>query len=139
MKVFCIILLCLLFGYSCSPSNKIDRSTQSSDKISLHEGVWYTNFKNEVFMSCLGTLYPDNLIAAINSVDASSAANLDQLDYRSDVRSVIDSLVGAFIKRPETVWAIENRRVTMNVCLSYRNSTELDSIAIDLYKRVHSK
>jgi hypothetical protein len=75
----------------------------------------------------------------LNSLDGSSAANLDHLGYNEKIRDAIDSLAISFSKRNETKWTIENRNVTINVCLSYRNSIELDSIALRFYNQYSAK
>ena|SRR6476620_3238720 len=139
MKTLCFSIFCLLLLYSCKQSNSVTQNNTSSYRIKLHEGVWYSNFKNEVFIRCLKKLYPEALGASIDSTDASSTANIEWLNYRTDVLQVMDSLANEFAKRKEALWAIENKRVTMNVCLGYRNSTELDSIATSLYKKLHSQ
>ena len=75
----------------------------------------------------------------IDSLDGSYAANIERLDYNSDIEKIADSLATSFSKRNEATWTIENRKVTLNVCLGYRNSIELDHFAVLLYKQYHTK
>jgi hypothetical protein len=110
----------------------------ASNKIKLHEGNWYYNFKNEVFIRCLKRLYSQKLDTLIDSIDASSSANLEWLDYNVETIRIIDSLAEGFVKRPQASWTIENRKITMNICISYRNSTELDKVAVFFYRKSHS-
>jgi len=138
MKTLCIFFFCLISAYSCKHSN-IVRQTDAPFIVRLHEGLWYSNFKNEVFARCLKKIYPEHLSMLIDTTDGSTAANLEWLRYNHDVINVMDSLASAFAKRVEASWNIENRKVTMNVCLEYRNSYELDSIAVALYKKVQSE
>ena len=42
-----------------------------------------------------------------------------------------------FSKRPEAQWEIEGGKVTMNVCLGFRISKELDSIAVVYYHKYY--
>lgn len=141
-------LFCLLFFCSCqltdvnskkvidSSEKNVYSSTDSSDSSTkkLHEGRWYFNFKNEVFIRCLKKIYPESFRAFIDSTDASSSANIDHLDYNREVLKIADSLANDFSKRAETSWDIENKKVTINVCISYRNSAELDAIAVFYYR-----
>jgi len=107
-----------------------------ANTIILHEGRWISNFKNEVFIRCLNKLFPAELSATLDSIDGSNSANFEQLEYDQQVIGAIDSIATSFSKRNETTWAIEQRRVTINVCLSYRNSTELDILARHFYKKL---
>jgi hypothetical protein len=144
---FCVLLFC-----SCqhrnidskriinSPEKKIYTAVADSlDSVTrnLHEGKWYFNFKTEVFIRCLKKIYPPAFTAFIDSTDASSSANIDHLDYNREVLKIADSLANAFSKRPEASWTIENAKVTMNICIAYRNSAELDSLAVLLHKRFY--
>lgn len=108
-----------------------------SSRRKLHEGRWYFNFKTEVFIRCLKKIYPRGFSAFFDSTDASSSANIDHLDNNCEVLKIADSLANDFSKRTETSWDIENKKVTMNVCISYRNSAELDSIAVFYYRKFY--
>jgi hypothetical protein len=108
-----------------------------SSVIKLHEGWWYTNFKNEVFIQCLKRLYPKNFSTFFDSLDASSTANTDQLDFNTEVLKIADSIAGEFVKGPESSWTIENKKIVMNICMGYRNSEALDAVSVFFYKRFH--
>lgn len=136
MKVICICLFCLVF-WSCKHTNVISNNVVDSTTIKLHEGHWYSNFKNEVFIRCLKKIYPESFKKLIDSLDASTSANIDQLDNNLLLLSVADSLANNFAKRPEASWTIENAKVTLNVCIGYRNSSELDSVAVFLYRKYY--
>ncbi len=75
----------------------------------------------------------------VDSLDGSFAANIERLDYSSEIERIADSLATSFSKGNEATWTIENRKVTLNVCLGYRNSAELDRLAVLLYKKYHIK
>ncbi|MDB5202893.1 MAG: hypothetical protein JWQ27_2302 [Ferruginibacter sp.] len=139
MKTICPIFILLLLLLSCSQRNIPATPNRDVSLVKLHEGPWMTNFKNEVFTRCLHKVYPAELTRRIDSTDASSAANKECLNYDSQVLQLADSLATAFANRPAASWTIENKRVTMNVCLQYRNSSELDSIAVRFYNRVELK
>ena len=104
-------------------------------EIKLHEGEWYANFKNEVFIRCLHKLFPRPLSELIASTDGSSSANLEWLNYNAAILKTVDSLANEFTKRTEASWVIEGRKVTMNVCMQYRNSPELDAIAVYFFNK----
>jgi|ERR1035437_4351121 hypothetical protein len=158
MKAINFSFFCLLFFYSCKQSNVEPKNSMDSSKnnigipkniinfsknnidsstIKLHEGHWYFNFKTEVFIRCLKKIYPDIFSTLIDSLDASTSANIDQLDNNLVVFKIADSLANAFSKRREVFWAIENKKITMNICIGYRNSAELDSIAVFFYKKFY--
>ena len=124
-KTLALFMLC----FSCTGKSP-QGNYNTSQTIKLHEGNWLSNFKNEVFIRCLKKLYPKSFTTFIDSSDASSSANIDRLDYNKEVLKLADSLADGFVKRPEATWSIENAKVTMNVCMSYRNSAELDSVAV---------
>jgi hypothetical protein len=158
MKAINFSFFCLLFFYSCKQSNVEPKNSMDSSKnnigipkniinfsknnidsstIKLHEGQWYFNFKTEVFMRCLKKIYPKSFTAFIDSSDASSSANIEWLRYDSEVLKIADSLANNFAKRPEASWTIENTKVTLNVCIGYRNSIELDSVAVFFYHKFY--
>ena len=103
----------------------------------LHEGRWISNFKDEVFISCLKKIYSNDFQQFYDANDASSAANDDWLQYNRAVTKIIDSLAKNFSDSPEAKWKIEGGKVTMNICLEFRMSKELDSIALVNYKRFY--
>jgi hypothetical protein len=113
------------------------KSIINSEEVTLHEGRWYFNFKNEVFIRCLKKLYPEQFSSMIDSLDASSSANLDQLDYNQEMLKIADSLANSFTKKHEALWTVEGKKVTLNICMSYRSSTELDSVAVFFYDKFH--
>jgi hypothetical protein len=80
-----------------------------------------------------------SLSAVIDSLDASGSANMDQLNYDEKVLHLADSLATSFSKRQEAFWTVESGKVTMNVCLSYRNSKELDSLSVLYYQKYFKK
>ena len=149
MKIVCVSLCCILFFCFCQHTNvNIKNRTDSEDKLytfvadstdsstrQLHEGRWYFNFKNDVLIRCLKNIYPQRFSAFIDSTDASTSANIEHLGNNQEVLKIVDSLANAFTKRPEASWTIENAKVTMNVCIDYRNSTELDSLAVFFYRK----
>jgi hypothetical protein len=137
MKTLIYFFIGLVILFSCKSTQKLTNPTREDSKIKLHEGNWYFNFKNEVFISCLKKIYPQNLSSMIDSLDASSLANIDQLDYNRDIINIADSLANNFTKRQEALWTIEGRKVTLNICMRYRNSLELDSVAVFFFKRFH--
>jgi hypothetical protein len=139
MKPIIFYFVCLLTFASCTHTNIATKSNSDFSTIRLHEGNWYFNFKNEVFIRCLKQAYPQRFSAFIDSVDASSAANVDRLDFNSEVVKAADNLATAFMKRVETSWTIEGKKITLNSCIAYRNSAELDAVAVTLYRRFHSK
>jgi hypothetical protein len=139
MKALSSLLLCLMCIYACKPSKMVTQGDTSLSSIQLHEGAWYSNFKNEVFIRCLKKMYPNELAASMDATDASSAANVEWLEYSSDVLGTVDSLADAFVKRKEAMWTLENKKVAMNVCLGYRNSAELDAITVSVYNKLHAK
>ena len=136
-----IIKLCLLSALtlSCRSGKKAIENHKASITIELHEGNWVSNFKNEVFIQCLKKMYTKNLPTILDSVDASSSANVDQLQYNREVLHIAESLAERFVKRPEASWTIEGVRTTLNVCLAYRNSAELDSISLAFYHKYYKK
>jgi hypothetical protein len=139
MKMLIYSLIGFAFLSSCESTQKLANKAQKENEIRLHEGSWYFNFKNEVFVSCLKKLYPHSFSIMIDSVDASSTANIDQLDYNRKIIDIADSLATNFTKRQETLWTIEAKKVTLNVCMRYRNSIELDSAAVFFFKKFHEK
>jgi hypothetical protein len=139
MKKNILLIYLLSAFFACKTASTIYSGEDSLNKVMLHEGVWVSNFKNQVFIQCLYRLFPADFNAKLNSLDGSSAANLDHLGYNEKIRDAIDSLAISFSKRNETKWTIENRNVTINVCLSYRNSIELDSIALRFYNQYSAK
>lgn len=135
MKHVSFLVYCFFVTLSCKNTGQSSSVKVYPKTVTLHEGRWISNFKNEVFIQCLNKLFPSELNATLDSVDGSSSANLEQLDYNQQVIVAIDSIATSFSKRNEPTWALEQRRVTINVCLSYRNSTELDSLARHFYKK----
>ena len=130
------VLLITAFLYSCSPTKiKTLNPIYDSTIVKLHEGNRIYNCKNEIFIRCLKRLYPQDFSTFFDSTDASSIANMDRLDYNKETIQFVDSLASKFVMRPTASWTIENRRVSMNVCLSYRNSVELDSTILLFYQR----
>ena len=121
--------------WSCNYSLKSVDEPSNQNVILLHEGKGYTNFKNEVFIRCLKKLYPVNLSVMLDTLDASTSANLDQLGYNFQLEKIADSLAEAFKNRNDAEWSIENKKVTMNVCLNYRNSAELDEFTLNLFRK----
>lgn len=121
----------------CNTANKTSRNENPLKSIPLHEGRWYTNFKNEVFLRCLKNAYPKSFGDLIDSIDGSSSANLDQLEYNKEVLYIADSLALQFLKSDEVSWKIEGKNVIFNFCMNYRNSKELDSLTELLYKKYH--
>lgn len=136
MKKISLLVSLSVFMVACTHSTKITSDNAELYKIKLHEGKWVSNFKNEVFIRCISRLYPSELNNSINSFDASSSANLEWLKYNSEIISVIDSLATSFSKRNEANWTFENRKIAMNLCLTYRNDIVLDSISMKYYKKV---
>ena len=124
-------LLAVMF--SCGSTSPEINNVRDPIAIQLHEGNWISNFKNEVFIRCLKKMYPKDLSALFDSADASSSANIDHLGYNRGVLQIADSLAERFVKRPEASWTIEGAKPTLNVCLGYRNSAELDSLTLIIY------
>ena len=141
MKAVIVCLFYLTSFYTCRHNSIVanDNNPDSSHIVNLREGAWYSNFKNEVFIRSLKKLYPQSFSAFIDSADASSAANMDWLNYNSELVKIIDSLSNEFTRRKATSWSIENKRVTLNVCMDYRNSAELDSLAAFYYSKFQPK
>ncbi len=137
MKAVYFSLLYSIIFFSCNHTHVLGKQNIDSSVIKLHEGQWYYNFKNEVFIRCLKKIYPKIFSELIDSLDASTAANTDQLGFNREVLNLADSLAANFAKRPEASWKIERAKVTLNVCISYRNSIELDSIAVFFYDKFH--
>lgn len=135
MKNIALVACFVSIVVSCKHTRKLSSNEMQVNKITLHEGRWISNFKNEVFIRCLNKLFPVGLNATLDSLDGSSSANFEQLDYDQEVIVAIDSIATSFSKRNETIWTIEQRKVTINVCLSFRNSTELDILARQFYKK----
>jgi hypothetical protein len=135
MKTIALIICFVAIIVSCKHTSRLSSNEVRINTITLHEGRWISNFKNEVFIRCLNKLLPEDISTTLYLADASSSANLEQLDYDQQVVEVIDSIATFFSKRNENTWTIEKRKVTINVCLSFRNSTELDSLARDFYKK----
>lgn len=128
-----VFLLNILLG--CNGANQLPRNHGNTEINCLHEGEWYFNFKNEVFIATLKKLYGEQFTKFIDSADASSSADLDWLDYNKEVISAIDSIAENFAKSQEAKWEIEGGKITMNVCLGYRYSKELDSLAVMYFKK----
>lgn len=139
MKSNLLLICCVCAFFACKLTHKTLKGEVNTNTITLHEGNWISNFKNEVFIRCLKKLYPTELGAMIDSLDASSSANLDQVDFNQRIVEIVDSLATSFTNRHETTWTIEERKVTLNICLSYRNSMELDSIALRVYQKFVEK
>jgi hypothetical protein len=141
MKTMIFCFFYLISISACGQNNIVDKDSlsRSSKTINLHEGSWYSNFKNEVFIRCLKRLYPQSFSLFIDSTDASSSANMDWLSYNTELLKIVDSLSSQFMKRKSTSWSIENKKVTLNVCMDYRNSAELDSLAVFYYRKFQSK
>lgn len=135
MKRVTLFAFCILTIFSCTHTKQTTKNEMGLNTITLHEGKWYSNFKDEVFIRCIKRLYPQKFGHMIDSLDASHAANLDQLDYDSQIEGIADSLATVFTKRNEARWTIENRKIIFNVCLNYRNSAELDQLAVRLYRK----
>jgi hypothetical protein len=133
MKPAIFFSVIFLFFIRCNNIKKIDTFKNNKQITCLHEGNWIFNFKNEVFISCLKKLYPQSFRNFYDTTDASSSANIDRLQFNSEVRKVIDSVADNFTKRSEANWEIEGGKITMNVCLDFRLSHELDSIAMKYY------
>lgn len=138
MKIVGLSICFLSFILSCKVVPK-NYEIENDSTISLHEGKWISNFKNEVFLRCLKKLYPQSLSDLIDSNDVSSAANLDHLEFNTKVTHIVDSLANSFATRQEALWTIEGKKVTMNVCMKYRNSKELDSLTMLYYQRFYKK
>lgn len=134
MRIALISAICLCVLLSCTPYQKISKNGKSPYVITLHEGEWITNFKNEVFIRCVKKLYPASFSEAVAAVDASTAANLEHLNFDEAVIHQADSLASSFVNRKEFSWEIENTKVILNFCLYYRNSKELDKLTMKLYR-----
>jgi hypothetical protein len=139
MKSIMLLLLCMSAVTLYAQTKNGRHKVQQPVSITLHEGEWISNFKNEVFIRCLKKMYTENTAKLIEEEDASSAANADWLDFDKRVFLIADSLANAFIKKPEASYTIENSKVAMNVCMEYRNSVTLDKIAVKLYKLYYRK
>lgn len=139
MKTIGLAFCCIILFFSCHNTKKISKKIANPNTVHLHEGEWVSNFKNEVFIRCLKEIYPSRLAEMFDSIDASSSANLDQMNYDNRALVLVDSLAIAFKSSHEASLSIEKRKITINVCMSYRNSKELDSIALSYYKRFSVK
>jgi hypothetical protein len=136
MKLIPIFVLCLISISGSGQQTKVKNIKGSgTEVITLHEGAWFSNFKNEVFIRCLKKIYPANFTTIVEAEDGSTSANVDWLGYDKRVLNIADSLANEFIKRPQASWKIENKKVTLNVCLNYRNSIELDNLTLLYYKK----
>lgn len=132
-----VIIICIISMVSCKAPNEAPRNESQLQSKLLYEGRWCTNFKNEVFLRCLKKAYPKSFGDLIDSIDGSSSANLDQLEYNKEVLHTADSLALQFLKRDEVSWKIEGKNVILNFCMNYRNSKELDSLTGLLYRKYH--
>lgn len=135
MKIIALLFGTAIILVSCVHTSKLSSDEVRTSTITLHEGEWISNFKNEVFLRCFNKLLPAGFNASLDSIDASSSANFEHLDYDQQILSTIDSIATSFSKRNETNWTIEQRKVTINICLGFRNSAELDSLAWKFYKK----
>ncbi|WP_460568632.1 hypothetical protein [Flaviaesturariibacter terrae] len=126
---FILFLVCSLGLLNCANPRRASGGGNDPGKVILHEGEWVYNFKNDVFMSCLRRLYPQ-AAKNIDSTDGSGQANSERLGYNRGVFRIVDSLSAAFAKRPENSIWFQGPPPLMNLCISYRNSAELDSLAI---------
>ena len=142
LKTFLILILfccsCNCPKETCPESTNIKNEKNTMTQV-IHEGKWITNFKNEVFIRCLKKIYPLNLTALMDTIDASNSANIDRLGYNKELIEVADSLAEKFSHRPEALWTIEKSKVTLNVCLGYRNSLELDSLSLIYLKKYYQE
>ncbi|MBN8664900.1 MAG: hypothetical protein J0L83_10010 [Chitinophagales bacterium] len=140
MKTLLKYLILLSFAASCNPSFRNNYSIDSKQikRVRIHEGFICTNFKNEVFIQCLRKIYAKELVT-LDSLDGSTAANKEHLGYDAQTLHLIDSLASVFSKRPEMNWHIENKRVIINLCLEYRNSKDVDQIALRIAKDLRKK
>lgn len=125
---------CKVVNNDIKNSKNVDDTFKISNRITLHEGEWISNFKNEVFIRSLKRNTDTTFSMYLDSVDASTSVNLDWLNYDKKLIFSIDSLVSIVTRRKEFNWKIENRKVIFNVCLEYRLSKELDSIAFRFYE-----
>lgn len=103
MKTLIYFLIGLLMLFACKNTQELTKATREGSEIKLHEGSWYSNFKNEVFINCLKKMYPQNFSLMIDSVDASSSANIYQLDYNREIINIADSLANDFTKKWKTL------------------------------------
>lgn len=133
MKSFIFLGGIFLLFIGCNNIKKVEASKNNKQITCLHEGNWVFNFKNEVFISCLKKMYPKGFRNFYDTADASSSANIDRLQYNLEVRKAINSVAEEFMRKPEANWKIEGGKITMNVCLDFRLSHELDSIAMKYY------
>ncbi len=128
-----IILLTSVYLFACKSSKKAQAKNENPIKIKLHEGIWISNFKNEVFIRCLKLLYGEKMKDIIENKDASTMVNKEWLKYDVEIIKKADSLSNQFIKNLKHNYSLENKTVIINICLAYRNSISLDKFTFRLY------
>lgn len=130
------IIIILSLGFTkLNPDKQLPNNPSDCLKF---EGPWASNFKNMVFLNCLGRLYPKDFATIVSKSDMSSSANMEWMNHDVEVIKEVNLVVEGFLEKDEAKYTIEGKKVIMNVCLEFRLSTELDSLTGVAYNKYNS-
>ncbi len=136
-----IFLILLLTLFSCHHYRIHGKKYTIVEKVSLHEGTFITFFKNRVFVKCIEKVYHQDSLAMQShlfktwmSYEAYGGMIFEYNDYKA-IENSIDSLSSAFVKKYFSGWDHRSERDVLTTCLNFRNSKQLDSVAMSFYRR----
>ena len=142
---YIIYTLIILTTFSCQNYKLHGEKFRINKKLRLHEGPYHTVFKNRVFTNCIRKIHQDNTSPLLDSIIYGSleteygwGLHMNPSDYKS-LEFTIDSIAISFSKRPEARRENEYGPETLRACLAFRNSKELDYMAVSIIKKYNFK
>ena len=111
------------------------------EKVKLREGPFVTFFKDRVFAKCIEKIYQEDSFAIRSQIfktwmnyEAHGGIVFNERDYKA-LEISIDSTASAFVKKHFSDWGYGSETNVLGTCLNFRNSSQLDSMAMSLYRK----
>jgi len=130
-----LIIIMILFLYSCSSNKREKFSYKNTDK-----EFWINSYKTEVFLSCLNEgINNDSIIKILSRKDL---LNMNENIFKDEIdsarfigKNIAKNIPKPFIKIDTDEYNLLEKKFISYNCLKYYASTELDSIAKKAYEK----
>jgi hypothetical protein len=141
MRYF-IYTLIILTTFSCHTYKVFGEKFTISEKVKLHEGRFHTFFKDRVLANCIEKIYQQDssalrgiIFGTWMTTEYKGGMDIDDKDY-AELRILIDSTSSAFVKKRFPDFDYETFELpVLSICVYFRNSKQLDSMAVSLYRK----
>ena len=138
---YLLYLIVVLTIFSCQYYKFDGEKYTILEKVKLREGPFTTYFKDRVFAKCIEKIYQEDSFAIRSQIfktwmsyEAHGGMVFDEQDYKA-LEISIDSTASAFVRKHFSDWDYRSETDVLSTCLNFRNSRQLDSMVMSLYRK----